>query len=450
MRHYSILLAALLATSLFSCKKDTDTLAPETPVAPPATDKMKDSVALIARDLYLWYDQIPAGFDPQSYDDPNEIMTALRQYSTEPGFTGPVDRWSFAMDQAAWDDISSGISGDFGLGVFFRQATDLRVKHVEAASPAGRAGIRRGWRIKAINGNTGISSSNTDFVVETVFNSSSTKFTFEKPDGSTSDITLNAATYREQPVVLDTVYSVGGKKAGYFVFNSFLGDTTQIYNEFNRVFNRFAGAGVTDLIVDLRYNGGGYVSVQSKLANYLVPASGNGGLMMRQQFNNRYSEFNEDENFRKLGNLNVNRIFFIVSKSTASASELLINNLQPYVDIQVVGPASTYGKPVGYFPIPVGNWYIFPVSFRTVNKSGQGNYFGGIPVNGQAADGLDKDWGDVTESSLASALSYISSGSFRTVIAARGAQQRSEVIPGNATLEERTFKGAVDTRARFR
>ena len=74
---------------------------------------------------------------------------------------------------------------------------------------------------------------------------------------------------------------------------------------------------------------------------------------------------------------------------------------------------TTYGKPVGFFPIPVGEWYVFPVSFRSANKNGEGNYFNGIPVNSAVADGLDKDWGDLSETSLASAIRNITSGAFK-------------------------------------
>lgn len=134
------------------------------------------------------------------------------------------------------------------------------------------------------------------------------------------------------------------------VFNSFLGDTTEIYNEFSRVSNRFVNYGVTDVVIDLRYNGGGYVSVAEKFANFLVKSSANGQVMMKQEFNDKYKSWNSTETFKKLGSLNINRIYFIVSKSTASASELLINNLKPYMDVVLLGQTSTYGKPVGYFP----------------------------------------------------------------------------------------------------
>jgi hypothetical protein len=254
---------------------------------------------------------------------------------------------------------------------------------------------------------------------------------------------LAATSYQENPVYLDTVYTAGSKKAGYMVFNSFLGDTTAVYNRFQQIFSRFAAANVTDVIIDLRYNGGGYVSVQEKLANYLVKSSASGSLMMKEQFNDKYTQFNETINFSKLGSLSPERIFFIVSDNTASASELLINNLKPYAEVKLVGPTNTYGKPVGFFPIPVGDWYIFPVSFRSVNKNNEGNYFNGITVDSKAADGLDKDWGDINESSLANVLNYIGTGAFKTLSTERILSTSSATYQGNQLLGERSFKGAV-------
>lgn len=436
---------------LASCKKEiSDTTNPT-----PTTDSTdvtleanlaKDTALDAARYFYLWYKQIPTTFNARSYADPDAVMTAIRQYSNEPGFAKPVDRWSFAVKQKEWDAISSGIAGDFGLNVFFRDVADLRVKLVEPASPAGLAGIRRGWRITKINGNSNITTGNADFIAEHVFESANTAFTFVKPDGTTTDITLNTATYQENPVVLDSVYTVNGKNVGYFAFNSFLGNTTQIYNSFDAIFSKFAAKQVSDVIVDLRYNGGGYVDMQEKLADYLAPLAANGSLMMKQEFNDQNQQYNSTTLFQKAGSLNPARIFFIVSKNTASASELLINNLKPFVDVQLVGPSKTYGKPVGFFPIPASDWYVFPVSFRTTNKNDEGAYFDGMALNKQVADGLDKDWGDVQESCLASVLSYIKNGAFLGSPGKSAFTEKAEVLAGNDALAKPEFKGAVDAR----
>lgn len=333
------------------------------------------------------------------------------------------------------------------MNVFFNAEGDLRVRYVERSSPAGLAGIRRGWRITKINNSTNIATSNANFIIDAVYNSQSSSFTFQKPDGSSVDITLNGAAYQEHPVFFDSVYTTGTKKLGYLVFNSFLGDTVEIYNEFQRVFAKFAQQNVDEVAIDLRYNGGGYVSVQQKLANYLVNSSANGQLMMKEQFNDKYSQFNETFNFQKLGSVNLNRVFFIVSSNTASASELLINNLKPYMNVMLVGPSKTYGKPVGFFPIPVGDWYIFPVSFRSTNKNGEGNYFDGIALNSQVADGLDKNWGDVTESAFASVVKYVSTGTFR-MASTDPYKESPQVSAGNKVLDN-SFKGMIDTKRKF-
>lgn len=442
MKSFALVMAIAFGVTVISCQKNGGGDGGGT-----ASDKLKDSTILYARDIYLWYKNIPSSFNARNYADPDAIMTAIRPYSIEPGFSQPVDRWSFAVTKKEWDDISQGISGDFGLGVFFFTNSDLRVSYVEKQSPAGKAGIQRSWRIKQINNSTNITTSNVDFIVQAVFQSNSTTFVFGRPSRPDTTITLAAATYQENPIILDTVYTTGATKTGYMVFNSFLGDTTKIKSEFQRIFNRFNTENAQDVIVDLRYNGGGYVRLQDELANYLAPPSANGGIMEEQKYNDQYTQYNNTTRFSKKGTLNLSRLFVIVSQNTASASELLINSLKPYINVQLVGPSASHGKPVGYFPIPVMDWYIFPVSFRTVNKNGEGNYFNGFSLNHQVGDGLDKGWGDVTENCLASALKYINTGSYARMLAPESREGLSpDVERGNTGLGRLKFKGAVSER----
>ena len=269
--------------------------------------KAKDSALLASKDFYLWYNQIPSTFNAQSYADPNAVMVGLRAYSIEPGFNAPVDKWSFGVLKTDWNQLSGGFgsvnntssTGDFGLSVFFRVEGDLRVKLVERLSPAGLAGIQRSWRITKINGNTNMTTTNSTFIVNNVFYSATSTFTFVKPDGTSVDITLNATTYPQQTVYLDTIYNIGSKTIGYMVLNSFLGDTSEIYSDFARVMNNFASQNVSDIVIDLRYNGGGYVSVQEKLADYLAPASANGSVMMKETYNDKHQDYNTTLYFRK-------------------------------------------------------------------------------------------------------------------------------------------------------
>jgi carboxyl-terminal processing protease len=443
----------IIDASFSSCKKSKDNNPAPPTDSTTIADKAKDSALIDARDFYLWYNQIPSSFNAKSYNDPNDIMVALRAYSMEPGFTSAVDKWSFGVLKTDWNQLSGGIGdvnninidGDFGFSVFFKADEDLRVKLVEKTSPAGVAGIKRGWRVTKINGNTNMTIANSDFIVSNVFYSATSTFTFLKPDGTSVDISLNASTYSQQTVYLDSIYTIGAKTIGYMVLNSFLGDTAQINSDFQRVMNIFSTKNATDIIVDLRYNGGGYVSVQETLADYLAPNSANSKLMMKETFNDKHQSYNTTLNFKKAGTLNPNHIFFIVSQSTASASELLINNLKPYMDVKIIGPTPTDGKPVGFFPLSAGDWYVFPVSFRSTNSANYGGYFNGFTPDAITADGLDKDWGDVTESCLAKAIKYITTGTFIAQ-----AQEKVDIDPViisvNKKLDKVSFKGMVDAR----
>ena len=426
----------------FGCKKENNSPGNAT-----ANDKIKDSAWSYAKDLYLWHKNLPSNFNARAYADPDAIMKALRPYSMEPGFTDPVDRWSFAIKKDEWDDVSSGISGDFGLGIFFMSENDLRVSYVEPASPAAAAGIERSWRIISVNSNATVNTDEATVsrITNAVFKSTSTSFTFKKPDGTDVDIALTAKTYQDEPIILDSIYINGGNKTGYLVYNSFLGNIDNIKSRLASIFNTFSAAGVTDMVIDLRYNGGGYVELQNELANYLVPAAGNNGVMLQEKFNDNYSALLDTTiNYQKKGTLDLSRIFFIMTKNTASASELLINSLKPYMDVKLIGRAS-HGKPVGYFNIGVGDWYIFPVSFRSVNKNGEGNYFNGLQPDATVDDGLDMPWGDVNESCLASALHYVNNGVFSRI--SLRAQQDVKLETGNTVLDAKRFKGMVEEKS---
>lgn len=410
------------------------------------TKALNDTAWAYAQELYLWYKTLPRTLNTSSMKDPNAVMEALRPYSTEPGFSDPVDRWSFAVTKKEWNDISAGISGDFGLNIFFMSENDLRVSYVEPNSPAGAAGIKRGWQIKSINGNSSIATDDASIsrITNAIYSSQSVQIVFGRSSGADITLSLNAATYQEQPIYLDTIYNIGGRKTGYLVYNSFLGNVQNIKSRFGSVFSKFKSEGIQDMIVDVRYNGGGYVELQNELANYLVPNAGNGNIMLKEQFNDKLASRQDTTvYYSKKGNLNLDRIFFITTKNSASASELLINSLKPYMDVKLVGRA-THGKAVGYGGYPVGDWYIFPVSFRTVNKNNEGNYFNGLEPDATVADGLDKDWGDITENCLASALHYIGNGSFSRVSART--QQDVLLENGNTRLDKKHFKGAVDQR----
>lgn len=398
-------IAGLVAFSMLavSCKQNDPDPQNSTTTPTTATADIRDSLWSYMQDVYLWYDKLPATFNARSYSDPESEMDALRAYQT-------LDRWSFVEKATTFNSyFSDGETSDFGFWIKYDANNNLRVRYVYAQSPAGKAGVERGWKLTAINGQA-IASLSDDAIISAFYDATSTTFGFQKADGSSVTVPLTTATYTLNTVLFNKTYDVGGKKVGYLVFNSFTGTPSQ--NELKAVLSNFETAGVNELIVDLRYNGGGDVDTQVMLANALAPASvTRSSVMFSYQHNNKLSAWNETIKFSKTGSLNLSRIFFITTSSSASASELLINNLKPYLDVKLIGNA-THGKPVGMYGFEVMDYVIAPIAFKTVNAKNVGDYYSGLAVDASVADGLDKNWGDPLENCLAAALGYIQTGSF--------------------------------------
>ncbi|MFC2087897.1 S41 family peptidase, partial [Bacteroidota bacterium] len=141
---------------------------------------------------------------------------------------------------------------------------------------------------------------------------------------------------------------------------------------------------------------------------------------------NRFNEFKEENNNyyyyeAEENSILIDKIYIITTSSTASASEVIINSLKPFLDVKLIG-SQTHGKPVGMRVFeymakdPVDNnrtWVVAPITFKGVNALGEGEYFNGFPIDGNAIDDLSKDWGDTTEASLSQAINYIKTGSFK-------------------------------------
>ena len=179
----------------------------------------------------------------------------------------------------------------------------------------------------------------------------------------------------------------------------------------------FADAGINELIIDLRYNGGGSVAVAEQINNYLIQASNTNKLMYTNKLNPLKTEFEKAVNFKKIGSLNLDKLVFITSRGTASASELVINSLDPYVDISLVGD-NTYGKPVGSFPLSnynktlkENNVELVPITFATANSEGKAAYFDGFPVDFSVGDSPQFNWGDPGDLRLTAALLVLENGS---------------------------------------
>ncbi|MBC7914981.1 MAG: hypothetical protein H7Y07_12760 [Pyrinomonadaceae bacterium] len=409
----------ILFVVLSSCKKDKSE-ADDFSLEYKVKADERDSAYLYTRAWYLWADKLPpiTIFQPRDLTDIYKVMDKVKTFES-------LDKWSFVETKAETLQSQQGSSTDFGFLVKFAPGsnTEIRVTYAYANSTAGLAGIKRSWRLNKINDrviNRSIQA-DVEFINDIFFGTpQKAKFEFIKPDNSVVTIDLQKTTYTLNTVLYSKVYTKGAKKIGYFVFNEFSGSTS--VNELVSTINDFQNKGVNEIVVDLRYNRGGFVSTQDTLANMLAPLSVGRAqkVMYTYEFNKNFSSLNESFKFYKTGTLNLNQIVFIVSPSSASASELLINNLRPVLSVRLIGDTRTYGKPVGFFPIPVFSYNIFPVSFKTVNSNGEADYYSGFPVNKQVADDLNHDFGDEEEANLKAALSYLTTGAYTaSVLASR-------------------------------
>jgi len=469
MKKIFYLIIVLTAGLISSCKKENK--KPVVVVPPPTTLQLiQDSVYLYAKEDYLWFNQLPAyaAFNPRSFTNPDDLtaltneLDALSQYAINPatskpyeyvGDTPPTAKYSF-IDDGTVAAALNGIKGDFGFDVNYNLVNDLRVEYVYPGSPAGLAGLTRGCQITSINGNTSLSydgkgygtGTNLNFVSTAIYNSKTIEMVVTTLSGSTKTVSFSTASYNVNPILKDTVITAAsGHKVGYIVFNSFTSDANA-GPVLNTAFSNFTTQGITDLVVDLRYNGGGYVSTAEYLDNLIVPTVKNNTLMYNTYYNSNlvngqdpllknqwrkdptggpdynYGQFDYSvvlnaTNFVKKGTLNIGRVFFIMTGQTASASELTINNLRPELDVQFVGETS-YGKPVGFFDIDINKYQMYTPEFSVQNSANQGGYYSGFTPGATGYPGfkdfddLTKDFGDPTEGLFADILADVNTGTY--------------------------------------
>jgi C-terminal processing protease CtpA/Prc len=269
------------------------------------------------------------------------------------------------------------------------------------------------------------------------------------------------------PVLFDTVYNVSGKQVGYFVFYTFSsvyndnGGATPTKQVLDQVFNKFRAAGISELIVDFRYNTGGAVSTAQYLDNAIAPAGTQGKVMFNYVYNDKLNQnlsaagLPASVKFQSTGGLQLNHVFFITNNQTASASELTLNNLKPYMNVKLVG-STTYGKPVGFLSYTIsdhdgsGNEKyladLYAINFETKNSQQQGGYYSGIDPDEEAADYVNVPWGNTSDQNLSKIFSYISTGAFR-----QAATERTVVNPALRvniphSVKSGQFNGMVDFR----
>ena len=488
-----IMLGFLIVSSalITSCKKDSaaedgQASVPEkNDLQTPTTNReflTRDSIFLYAKQTYFWNIGMPSydDFNPRRYSNNDQVLAALKALPS----TGGKDKYSFIDDGKVATQLG-GVSGDYGFSANYDSGNLLRVKYVYPNSPAALAGLKRGYIISNINGRTTLRNSQADIdnVNDGILGSNPTiSLTVTKPDQSVQSFVVARGSYNINPILFSNTYTVGTKKVGYLVFNSF---TTNSLPLLDAAFNKFTTDGVTELIIDLRYNGGGSVATSEAFTNLIAPAAQNGKVMyttywtktmqdhqatilQNQKFydtnssgvKSLFSMFDYDykpiaaagnqEFFKKRGSLNgLTRVYFLVTGGTASASELLINNLKPVMDVKLIG-RKTYGKPVGFFAIHINKNDLYIPQFQTKNSADFGDYFDGMTVDKDLADDLTRDFGDPAESLLSQALNYSATGRFTSftrdnTISSTSGISSVQIDQANEKLNHE-FKGMIETR----
>lgn len=351
---------------------------------------------------YYWASETVSDINYSNYTTPQSLIDDLKN---------SVDRWSFSITKEDYKDLISQQSGGFGLAC--QEVTQgCHITYIRLDSPADRVGLKRGDVISQIN--------EENATHDLVYNRSKNldepiAFKIIRENSNeicTGEITPRDYTYKvAQSNILTTPK---GQEVGYFRFDSFLG-TNSIIQEINTAFDGFKEASISKLVIDLRYNGGGSVDIASTLLNKLTNQHDN-ALQFTLAWNSDYQKNNQRYSFKTEENsLDLDQILFLTTKSSASASELVIAAMQPYMgeeNVIVIGD-TTHGKPVGMSGRSDSNYYYFLINFVVQNSIGFYDYFDGLPVTSgcNIKDDPFHEMGDSNELMLKAALNYVDTGS---------------------------------------
>ena len=382
------------------------------------------------KDVYYWTDEIPAGVDksktPEAFFE--SLLSDEDDFSViAPDYDALINSLSGVTMEAGYEFALLPVGNDGVVGV---------VVYVKPSSPAATKDLKRGDIIEMINGKT-MTINNFSSVIGEL--SSRHVLTCARHIEGTKDfellpdITMEVVQYQENPNYLHKVFNVNSDKIGYFVYNFFADGVnvnsdqrdTRYIDEMEDVFAHFKNEGINELILDLRYNGGGSLSAATHLASLIGSNINKDKLFYENRWNARYQNYikslpDGDEILKgkfldkeaNIGN-NLSRVFVLTSSRTASASELIINGLMPFMNVVIVGDV-TYGKNVGSIPLEdernnSNNYGLLPITFKIFNSNGKSDYGDGFEPNVEVSEfGWPMyELGDVDEKLLAAAIATI-------------------------------------------
>jgi len=389
----------LFTVFIASCKKEEE--------VPLTTDEAaRDYLYEVMNDYYLWYKLMP-DVVKDDYKDPYELMTAMRYTA--------IDRWSYVQ---TYDEFLTIYHGSFvGHGIRFGldPADKVRIVQVYKNSHLYSKGVRRGWIVKKINGTdlapifiAGDNAAYTLLIGPSEAGITNT-FLFQIPDGRDSTIIDTKSSFTLNTVIHYDTLNLKSGKTGYLVLDQFIPISNQ---ELATAFAFFKQENILDLIVDLRYNRGGDLGVLANMASYIAGSAKVNTPFLRLKYNDKHTADNEIYNFRSVASpLNLAKVIVICTRSTASASEDLINGLKPHMPVICIGD-TTEGKPVGMIGTSYKTDYMFwPIFYSIENSANQGDFYDGIAPDKYVPDDFTHDWDDRNELCLKEAIYYLEHGS---------------------------------------
>ena len=447
-------IAVAFMVSIAGCKKDKEVVTPPTPdpVDPPVVVASEiDQFIWSEMNLYyLWYKNVPNLADNR-FATNEDFYTFLNTYSSHEDLfdgllyqAGTIDKWSWIVDdyvelENSFQGVSLSMGFEYGL-VKYSNSDGIfgYVQYVVPETPAEAAGIKRGDLFVSIDGQDldinnyrtllfGRNSFEISFA-DAVTNENGTSIT---ANGITASMT--AVEVHESPIHYKKVIETGGKKVGYLVYNAFRSNYDL---DLNDVFGEFKSDGIQELILDFRYNGGGSVQTATYLGS-MIYNTNTEEIFAITQYNDKLEDYFRGEYgsdyfntkfeagiAREAGSdvpintLNLNRVYIITTGGSASASELIINGLDPYIDVVLVGE-TTHGKYVGSFTIkdydangvvnPNHTWALQPITLKIANSIGVSDFVNGFTPDFEVEEDILrlKPFGDANEPMLKAALAAI-------------------------------------------
>lgn len=418
-------LLLVLSGLLWSCDKDDD----KDPVVEPELtleEEINNWIYDVMDEVYYW--RLNLGTPIAATSDPSNYFESL--------LYKPTDRFSVIYpDYQQLINSLSGVSLDAGYEFKLYRIPNsddvyAEVLYVKKDSPASSTDLKRGDAIVAINGTQFNINNYQSLLSQAKTTHTITPLRYNEGTGAyvaMGDITLTPIELSEDPNFLDTVYTVNNQKIGYVVYNFFApgtaADNTKYDKEMDAIFEKFKAENISSLVLDLRYNGGGYVSSAVNLASLIGPGVTSSDIFSRTKYNNliaseipslsnvKTSFLNKSQN---LGNtLTGNRLYVLTTSGTASASELIINGLKPYMDVFLIGGV-TYGKNVGSIAIedednPDNHYGLLPIVTQSFNSLDQSDYSTGFTPNIEVNENTErlKQLGDISEIMLRTAIEQI-------------------------------------------